>query len=69
MRTARAVYRSRALDYALQVNVIEDKRKFDIMEFVSFRSSKDGEKPADSGREEGDGGVSFLSSAPAHLVH
>lgn len=49
--------------------MIEDKRKFDIMEFVSFRSSKDGEKPADSGREEGDGGVSFLSSAPARLVH
>lgn len=34
LRTARAVYRSRALDYALQVNVIEDKRKFDIMEFI-----------------------------------
>ncbi|XP_021032133.1 arf-GAP with coiled-coil, ANK repeat and PH domain-containing protein 1 isoform X1 [Mus caroli] len=34
LRTARAGYRSRALDYALQVNVIEDKRKFDIMEFV-----------------------------------
>ncbi|XP_075416935.1 arf-GAP with coiled-coil, ANK repeat and PH domain-containing protein 1 isoform X1 [Tenrec ecaudatus] len=34
LRTARAGYRGRALDYALQINVIEDKRKFDIMEFV-----------------------------------
>ncbi|XP_006863422.1 PREDICTED: arf-GAP with coiled-coil, ANK repeat and PH domain-containing protein 1 [Chrysochloris asiatica] len=34
LRTARAAYRGRALDYALQINVIEDKRKFDIMEFV-----------------------------------
>ncbi|XP_052612546.1 arf-GAP with coiled-coil, ANK repeat and PH domain-containing protein 1 isoform X4 [Peromyscus californicus insignis] len=34
LRIARAGYRSRALDYALQVNVIEDKRKFDIMEFL-----------------------------------
>ncbi|XP_021503826.1 arf-GAP with coiled-coil, ANK repeat and PH domain-containing protein 1 isoform X2 [Meriones unguiculatus] len=34
LRTARVGYRSRALDYALQVNVIEDKRKFDIMEFA-----------------------------------
>ncbi|XP_055450312.1 arf-GAP with coiled-coil, ANK repeat and PH domain-containing protein 1 isoform X2 [Psammomys obesus] len=34
LRTARFGYRSRALDYALQVNVIEDKRKFDIMEFA-----------------------------------
>ncbi|XP_052051139.1 arf-GAP with coiled-coil, ANK repeat and PH domain-containing protein 1 isoform X2 [Apodemus sylvaticus] len=69
LRTARAGYRSRALDYALQVNVIEDKRKFDIMEFVSFRNSQDGEEPADRGRDEGERGVSFLSSAPAHLVH
>ncbi|XP_023412166.1 arf-GAP with coiled-coil, ANK repeat and PH domain-containing protein 1 isoform X2 [Loxodonta africana] len=34
LRTARAGYRGRALDYTLQINVIEDKRKFDIMEFV-----------------------------------
>nr|XP_044987884.1 arf-GAP with coiled-coil, ANK repeat and PH domain-containing protein 1 isoform X3 [Jaculus jaculus] len=34
LRTARAGYQGRALDYALQINVIEDKRKFDIMEFV-----------------------------------
>ncbi|XP_036985109.2 arf-GAP with coiled-coil, ANK repeat and PH domain-containing protein 1 [Artibeus jamaicensis] len=34
LKTARAGYRGRALDYALQINVIEDKRKFDIMEFV-----------------------------------
>ncbi|XP_031790096.1 arf-GAP with coiled-coil, ANK repeat and PH domain-containing protein 1 isoform X4 [Piliocolobus tephrosceles] len=34
LRTARAGYRGRALDYALQINVIEDKRKFDIMEFA-----------------------------------
>ncbi|XP_033618708.1 arf-GAP with coiled-coil, ANK repeat and PH domain-containing protein 1 isoform X3 [Fukomys damarensis] len=34
LRIARAGYRGRALDYALQINVIEDKRKFDIMEFV-----------------------------------
>uniref|UniRef100_H0XPW6 Arf-GAP with coiled-coil, ANK repeat and PH domain-containing protein n=1 Tax=Otolemur garnettii TaxID=30611 RepID=H0XPW6_OTOGA len=34
LRTARAGYRGRALDYALQINVIEEKRKFDIMEFV-----------------------------------
>ncbi|XP_015359888.1 arf-GAP with coiled-coil, ANK repeat and PH domain-containing protein 1 isoform X1 [Marmota marmota marmota] len=34
LRNARAGYRGRALDYALQINVIEDKRKFDIMEFV-----------------------------------
>ncbi|XP_037350966.1 arf-GAP with coiled-coil, ANK repeat and PH domain-containing protein 1 [Talpa occidentalis] len=34
LKTARASYRGRALDYALQINVIEDKRKFDIMEFV-----------------------------------
>lgn len=44
--------------------MIEDKRKFDIMEFVSFRSSEDGEELADRGREEGDRGVSFLNSAP-----
>lgn len=31
--------------------MIEDKRKFDIMEFVSFRSSQDGKELADSGRE------------------
>uniref|UniRef100_A0A4X1UZ60 Arf-GAP with coiled-coil, ANK repeat and PH domain-containing protein n=1 Tax=Sus scrofa TaxID=9823 RepID=A0A4X1UZ60_PIG len=34
LKVARAGYRGRALDYALQINVIEDKRKFDIMEFV-----------------------------------
>ncbi|XP_058903278.1 arf-GAP with coiled-coil, ANK repeat and PH domain-containing protein 1 [Kogia breviceps] len=34
LKIARAGYRGRALDYALQINVIEDKRKFDIMEFV-----------------------------------
>uniref|UniRef100_A0A452RI77 Arf-GAP with coiled-coil, ANK repeat and PH domain-containing protein n=1 Tax=Ursus americanus TaxID=9643 RepID=A0A452RI77_URSAM len=34
LKTARAGYQGRALDYALQINVIEDKRKFDIMEFV-----------------------------------
>ncbi|XP_059762654.1 arf-GAP with coiled-coil, ANK repeat and PH domain-containing protein 1 [Balaenoptera ricei] len=34
LKIARAGYRARALDYALQINVIEDKRKFDIMEFV-----------------------------------
>ncbi|XP_063485610.1 arf-GAP with coiled-coil, ANK repeat and PH domain-containing protein 1 isoform X4 [Symphalangus syndactylus] len=34
LRTARAGYQGRALDYALQINVIEDKRKFDIMDFV-----------------------------------
>uniref|UniRef100_A0A8C9KNE3 Arf-GAP with coiled-coil, ANK repeat and PH domain-containing protein n=1 Tax=Panthera tigris altaica TaxID=74533 RepID=A0A8C9KNE3_PANTA len=34
LKTARAGDRGRALDYALQINVIEDKRKFDIMEFV-----------------------------------
>ncbi|XP_070249719.1 arf-GAP with coiled-coil, ANK repeat and PH domain-containing protein 1 isoform X1 [Myotis yumanensis] len=34
LKTARAGYRGRALDYALQINVIEDKRKFDIMEFA-----------------------------------
>ncbi|XP_017530694.1 arf-GAP with coiled-coil, ANK repeat and PH domain-containing protein 1 isoform X1 [Manis javanica] len=34
LKTARAGYRGRALDYALQINVIEEKRKFDIMEFV-----------------------------------
>lgn len=44
--------------------MIEDKRKFDIMEFVSFRSSQDGKELADSGREEGEIGLSFLSSAP-----
>lgn len=41
----------------LQVNVIEDKRKFDIMEFVSFGSQKD----ARGGERRG--GISFLSSA------
>ncbi|KAM6164361.1 arf-GAP with coiled-coil, ANK repeat and PH domain-containing protein 1 [Rhynchocyon petersi] len=34
LKNARAGYRGRALDYTLQINVIEDKRKFDIMEFV-----------------------------------
>uniref|UniRef100_F1SFT6 Arf-GAP with coiled-coil, ANK repeat and PH domain-containing protein n=1 Tax=Sus scrofa TaxID=9823 RepID=F1SFT6_PIG len=34
LKVARAGYRGRALDYALQINVIEDKRKFDIMEFL-----------------------------------
>ncbi|XP_077021871.1 arf-GAP with coiled-coil, ANK repeat and PH domain-containing protein 1 isoform X1 [Tamandua tetradactyla] len=34
LRAARAGYQGRALDYTLQINVIEDKRKFDIMEFV-----------------------------------
>lgn len=48
--------------------MIEDKRKFDIMEFVSFGSIKDGEEPVASRRGDGRGGVSFLSSAPAHLV-
>lgn len=42
--------------------MIEDKRKFDIMEFVSFGSQKD----ARGGERRG--GISFLSSAPAHLV-
>ncbi|KAM9002267.1 arf-GAP with coiled-coil, ANK repeat and PH domain-containing protein 1 isoform X1 [Sarcophilus harrisii] len=34
LKTVRAGYQGRALDYVLQINVIQDKRKFDIMEFV-----------------------------------
>ncbi|XP_001370205.2 arf-GAP with coiled-coil, ANK repeat and PH domain-containing protein 1 isoform X1 [Monodelphis domestica] len=34
LKIARAGYQGRALDYVLQINVILDKRKFDIMEFV-----------------------------------
>ncbi|XP_078011755.1 arf-GAP with coiled-coil, ANK repeat and PH domain-containing protein 1 isoform X4 [Phascolarctos cinereus] len=34
LKAVRAGYQGRALDYVLQINVIQDKRKFDIMEFV-----------------------------------
>ncbi|XP_027713040.1 arf-GAP with coiled-coil, ANK repeat and PH domain-containing protein 1 isoform X1 [Vombatus ursinus] len=34
LKSVRAGYQGRALDYVLQINVIQDKRKFDIMEFV-----------------------------------
>ncbi|KAF5911824.1 hypothetical protein HPG69_015802, partial [Diceros bicornis minor] len=70
LKTARAGYRGRALDYALQINVIEDKRKFDIMEFVSC-SGGEGKVGRslrmESRREEG---KRCPSSAlpPAHLV-
>lgn len=47
-----------------QVNVIEDKRKFDIMEFVSIRSSKEERNLLTKQGGEGRRGVSLLSSAP-----
>ncbi|XP_068960277.1 arf-GAP with coiled-coil, ANK repeat and PH domain-containing protein 1 [Petaurus breviceps papuanus] len=36
LKAVRAGYQGRALDYVLQINVIQDKKKFDIMEFVSW---------------------------------
>ena len=40
-----------------QINVIEDKRKFDIMEFVSQCGGGGGEEPADGWRDQGKRGV------------
>ncbi|XP_028911160.1 arf-GAP with coiled-coil, ANK repeat and PH domain-containing protein 1 isoform X1 [Ornithorhynchus anatinus] len=34
LRSARHTFRQRALDYVLQINVIQDKRKFDVLEFM-----------------------------------
>ena len=43
-----------------QINVIEDKRKFDIMEFVSRGGGGGGEEPADSMRDRGKRRVCLL---------
>ncbi|MBZ3888377.1 Arf-GAP with coiled-coil, ANK repeat and PH domain-containing protein 1 [Sciurus carolinensis] len=70
LRTARAGYRGRALDYALQINVIEDKRKFDIMEFVSFSGGENKVEMSllpENRKKEGERGHSS-TLPPAHLV-
>ncbi|KAG8147591.1 hypothetical protein E2320_022531 [Naja naja] len=35
LKAARTTFRNRALDYVLQINVIQSKKKFEILKFVS----------------------------------
>lgn len=50
-----------------QINVIEDKRKFDIMEFVSFKGKVGRSLLMENRREEGNTEGPFLSPAPSPL--